>query len=242
MPPLASVFYQFNESDLRISVQQLQMFVDLYDKDPFKALNYCTGECNYGGRVTDDKDRRCLMTILKRFYCPELGEGYKFSPLPDFRVPEATRHSDYCKYIETLPLAGPAVFGLHENATITKDQTETTTLFNAILLTEASSGGGSGGTSKEDVMDSVARGTLTKIPENFDMEVAELKYPVKWAESMNTVLCQELQRFNKLTNVIRQSCVDITKAVQVRKQSDKTRGGAAGLMGGVVWGGEECVV
>lgn len=40
----------------------------LMSQVPFEALNYCTGEANYGGRVTDDKDRRCAMAILLRYF------------------------------------------------------------------------------------------------------------------------------------------------------------------------------
>jgi len=32
------------------------------------------------------------------------------------------------------------------------------------------------------------------------MEQAAISYPVLWEQSMNTVLCQELARFNNLTN------------------------------------------
>ena len=45
------------------------------------------------------------------------------------------------------------------------------------------------------------------------MEQAELKYPIKWDNSMNTVLVQELLRFNNLISVIVRSLDNFMKAV-----------------------------
>lgn len=42
------------------------MLID-YQEIPFTALIYLTGECYYGGKVTDDWDRRCLLTILSKY-------------------------------------------------------------------------------------------------------------------------------------------------------------------------------
>jgi len=35
---------------------------------PFDAINYLAAECNYGGRVTDDKDRKLIKTLLLDYY------------------------------------------------------------------------------------------------------------------------------------------------------------------------------
>jgi len=42
----------------------LKIFLDEQDEITWDALVYVTGHMNYGGRATDDNDRRCLLITL----------------------------------------------------------------------------------------------------------------------------------------------------------------------------------
>lgn len=52
------------------------------------------------------------------------------------------------------------------------------------------------------------------MPSQFDLEVALTKYPIKYEESINTVLVQEMERFNRLISVIRSTLVNLQKAIK----------------------------
>ena len=210
--------YGFNESDQRISMQQLQMFLNEYDEVPFEALLYTAGQCNYGGRVTDDHDRRVLVAYLSQFYCKEIyeDEDYKFSPSGTYYSPPLGPIESVIEYMRGWPLEqNPEIFGLHSNADLTKDQNESLNLFSSIIATMGGGGGGgsSGGKTKQDIQREIADDIMAKMPPDFDMRLAGKKYPTDPLESLNTTLTQELLRYCKLTSCIRGSLVQIKLAL-----------------------------
>nr|XP_031326333.1 dynein heavy chain 1, axonemal isoform X8 [Camelus dromedarius] len=208
--------YEFTDGDLRICISQLKMFLDEYDHIPYKVLKYTAGEINYGGRVTDDWDRRCVMNILEDFYSPSvLFPEHSYSASGIYHQIQPTYDlNGYLSYIKSLPLNDmPEIFGLHDNANITFAQNETYTLLGTIVQLQPKSSS-IGGQSWEEVVEDVAQIVLLKLPEPINLQQVMNKYPVLYEESMNTVLVQEVIRYNRLLQVITQTLRDLLKALK----------------------------
>jgi dynein heavy chain, axonemal len=217
--------YEFNDTDRRISVRQLQMLLNENELVPYEALLYLIGECNYGGRVTDDWDRRCLMATLEVYLTPlMLEDDYVFSEdALEYFAPPYGDYNSYVTYIQNLPgQQPPTIFGLHENADITKDERDARFLLDATLTTQprdapaaTASAVGSKDAQKDPktAVKALAADVLQRLPALFDVEAIQTRYPIDYAQSMNTVLLQEAIRYNRLLAVVRKSLADVQDAI-----------------------------
>ncbi|CAD8148668.1 unnamed protein product [Paramecium octaurelia] len=214
-----NITYDFNDSDFRISIRQLKQMLMDYQEIPFTALIYLTGECYYGGKVTDDWDRRCLRVLLTTFYRMDIFyENYKFSPIQEYCIPDAQQLNTLeqaIDFINQLPeTSSPELFGLHSNASITQAQLETKHILNCLLDVGLVEQGAEENIDKNKLLLDKAESLLTLIPKQFDINVVQEKFKIDYYESMNTVLLQEVLRYNNLLNILQKSLQDLIKAAQ----------------------------
>ena len=197
--------YEFNDTDRDITAAQLELYVQSYADIPYKVLQQLTSVVNYGGRITDDKDMRTSDILIADFFHPNILKvnhkfsisGLYFSLEPDKDAPQQS----YLDYIQSLPLnAEPEVFGMHENANITCAINVADDSFAIVLALQPRVAGGKG-ISREDQIIEIAKNMASQLPVVYDIEAIGMMYPTDYLESMNTVLVQEAQRYNKLLQV-----------------------------------------
>ena len=151
---------------------------NVQDHMPWDALLYVTGEINYGGRVTDDWDRRCLRAILKRCYQASSLDDGKFA-LSNSGVYHVPAECSYNTVIETLkglpPVDQPEVFGLHANAGVAALESATADMFDTILSMQpkhTSVEDGADVVSEDDIVKNIAHHIEEQVPEILDKSIA----------------------------------------------------------------------
>lgn len=54
---------------------------------------------------------------------------------------------------------------------------------------------------------------IQQLPENFDLDLAEERFPISYLNPLNTVLVQEMGRYNRLVDTIRVNLSSLLRAV-----------------------------
>jgi dynein heavy chain len=216
-----NIAYEWMNSDFVMSKAQVKMFLDQQPDVPYTALNYLVAEINYGGRVTDDKDVRCIKSLLKRYFCPDiLRDEYKLSLLDLYHAPKEGPLQDTIGYIENLPLEeDPEVFGLHPNANITFDkQTVRAFLDTLISIQPRTKSGGSSALTPEEIVAQEAQSMLSRIPDILDRKRAhESTFVITdngAMESLGVFFGQEIEQFNVLLKVMKTSLINLGEAIK----------------------------
>ena len=212
--------YEFTESDLRISLKQIQIFLERYTEEvPLDALNYLISECNYGGRVTDDKDRRLITTLLAEIFNDRMIESRKYlftKDVDDFYITNFTSITEMHNFAKNLNDKVPvAVLGFHANASMTKDINGSTSFVNTLLMCNSDY---STNKSKDfDRLLPIIDTMSTDIPNLLDIHIVEKKFPVIKEESLNTFLHQEVEKYNRLLTTIKLSFENLQAALKGQK-------------------------
>lgn len=90
-------------------------------------------------------------------------------------------------------------------------------LFGVLLTQNQLLGGTKGDSIEDDAVDPVlvaCTDIMTRLPDVFNVSHVEKKFPVLYTNSMNTVLRQEIIRYNRLLEFITTSLIDVKRAVQ----------------------------
>ncbi|KAJ9592733.1 hypothetical protein L9F63_015613, partial [Diploptera punctata] len=209
--------YEFNQADFAASVQFIQNHLD--DMDPKKGISwptvcYMLGEVQYGGRVTDDFDKRLLTTFTQVWFCDVLlRPGFEF--YKNYKVPMTKNIQDYIDYINGLPPTDtPEVFGLHSNADITYQINTAKGILDTILNVQPKEGGGGGGETRENIVYRLAEDMLEKLPKQYTaLSVAQNINRMGALLPMNIFLRQEVDRIQRVIKSVYSTLCDLKLAI-----------------------------
>ena len=211
-----NIQYNFNEADFLIAKNILKSNLEKKSNInvPFKAITYLTSDCIYGGRVTDDWDRRTLTAILSDIYNQKMidDDHFKINDLEEYPIIFFDDYDPYEQHFASLPEnESPEILGLHKNTLLRKQIDEGNLLISSLDILQK----GSANITlqyKLKSLEQIKSLAEEKLIKEFNVDDIKKKYPLKYDDCMNSVLIQEIMRYNLLLELIFKNLDECVKA------------------------------
>eukprot|EP00939_MAST-03C_sp_MAST-3C-sp1_P004322 g4322.t1 len=224
-----NVQYDFSISDFTISRRLMSLYLTKAydngdDKIPWNSLKFLVGDAMYGGRVSDDFDRRILQTYMHEYFGDfvfDTFQEFQFSSVGHtYIIPKVSGKktagrtlNEYRSFLDTLPLNNsPAVFGLHPNAEIGYFTQRINAMWKNLIELQPRVSGSNAESSEEDQIRAIVKDIKKVVPKPFD--IVAIRKGIATPNPVSTVLMQELDAFNKLLEYMRTSLLDVDQALK----------------------------
>uniref|UniRef100_A0A3B3YBZ9 AAA+ ATPase domain-containing protein n=1 Tax=Poecilia mexicana TaxID=48701 RepID=A0A3B3YBZ9_9TELE len=209
--------YEFNSADFSASVEFVERHLD--DCGPkqdvsWVTVRYMLAEVQYGGRVTDDYDKRLLKCFARVWFSKKMLDP-SFVFYTGYRIPVCETVEEYMTYIQSLPpLDAPEALGLHSNADITYQANTSAEVLDTITNIQPKESGGGSGATRESIVYHMAEDMLEKLPDDYVPH--EVKARLQKMGALNPMIIflrQEVDRMQKIITVVRTSLSDLKLAI-----------------------------
>ncbi|XP_039872861.1 dynein heavy chain 8, axonemal-like isoform X1 [Simochromis diagramma] len=210
--------YEFNSADFTASVEFVEKHLDdcRYKKHDVSwvTVQYMLAEVQYGGRVTDDYDKRLLKCFSRVWFSKKMFDP-AFCFYTGYKIPVCETVEEYMEYIQSLPTVdSPQALGLHSNADITYQTNTSAEVLDTITNIQPKESGGGSGVTRESVVYNIAQDMLEKLPPNYvPHEVKARLLKMGALNPMNIFLRQEVDRMQRIISLVRISLTDLKLAI-----------------------------
>eukprot|EP00002_Diphylleia_rotans_P028875 TRINITY_DN5840_c0_g1_i3.p1 TRINITY_DN5840_c0_g1~~TRINITY_DN5840_c0_g1_i3.p1 ORF type:complete len:4482 (-),score=987.95 TRINITY_DN5840_c0_g1_i3:157-13602(-) len=182
------------------------------------AIKYILAEVLYGGKVTDEYDRRLLNTYCEMWMSKKVTEPNFYFHSTAYSVPKANDISKIRASIDELPNNdSPELFGLHPNTDITFRTNQVRTLLATLLEVQPKdvSINTTAFASREELLVRMIDDLLTRFPADFNMEDVREKMTKKLGgpKPINVLLLQEIERLQAVLSMVRSNASDLRAAL-----------------------------
>jgi len=219
--------YEYNDGDLGACIMFLEKH--LYSGSiSWPTVQYMVSEAQYGGKITDDMDRRLFNAYASNWVCSAV-EGPTFSYNPkapinaipkgfDYKVCDALEIETYRKYAASFPtIDSPEIYGLHPNADLTFRVKEVNEMLEALSDTQPKQSSAGSGPSREDIVMDKCAELLAKMPDDYVEEEFKATIVNKLdglGKPLNIFLYQEIQRLQRVIHRVRTMLTVMQQAIR----------------------------